>query len=478
MPKVSNLDRYNPDQVRQEALPGVRTNPGSPDEAFNIGQSSRRAQAQTQNALQTIQEINDSYVKQADETLASSRFSTAQAASNKLRQDLKGMTGSAAIGAKNTIDEQWNKVQSDSLKDLTPNQRAILGPKLRAEYDSLDQSVNLHMGEEIPKYQVSVYDAQSKTAKEKAIQNYDDPRVVGEGLFVQAKSIEAKAKVLGYSPEQEAQAKIQMVSDTHVGIINAMLADNRTSDALQHFKDTQSFILPEDRKSIHAALNDQLNTENAAKKASEILQSGNPEDMVSKINSIEDSKLREETKRIVEAGLVQSNLQKNQTEAEIASKIASGDYKMADLNRDRANMDPAYYEIAKTALRQGNRNGFLGIFKGGVNDEFRKINSQFSDLLGMEPEKRTAKLRQIRSEILINKNKLTSEQFKELLLLTGNTSAETNDSAFDLIKKSNKLNNYFIGTAKYALGAIVSRGGRDWVVGEDANGKQTFTEKK
>lgn len=428
MPKVGDVDRYNPNQVRQDSLPGVRVNPNAPDEAFGAGESSRRLQASTQRTLGIIQDINDSYVKQADESLANERYAKAQEASNKLRQDLKGMVGQNAFGAKDKIDSQWANVQKESLGDLTPNQRAILLPRLRAEYDSLNQSVNLHMGEEIPKFQLSTLESNQKAAKDKVIQNYNEPRLVGEGLYVQAKSIEARAKLLGYHELDKegnpagkfAEELRSATSETYSGMINSMLADNKNDQAAKFFKDVQEKILPEDRKSLNERIGKIVMADEGEKKAIEILNSAeNDNDAFASAEKIEDEELKKETVRQLESQIRIRNESFNNNESNIIDKYINGQYSEPQFNAEKNFTSPTFRTLFQNSF-------YVNSAKKNKAETYVALQKQYGDIYSGSATERHEKLLDYRRNVIANKGNLSEKDYRKLLSFSTDKHITTN----------------------------------------------------
>lgn len=423
MPKVGSVQTYEPNQVSRKPLPGVRVSPNAPDEAFNVGASAQRLNAQTQQSLRQIQAVNDAYVKQADETIANQRDTIAAAAENKLRQDLKGMAGSKAFGAKDQIDAEWSKVQAEALKDLTPNQRAIVSPRLRARYDSLDQSVNLHMGAEIPKYQVGILDTSYKTAQEKAIQNYSNPQLVGESIVVQRNAIQQKAKILGYSPEQEAAEVVAMESQTNAGIINAMLADGKNEMANQQFKDTHNLILPEDRKPLQERIGKLILADQGEAKAIEILNTAKDDaDAAAKAAKIEDESLRKETERQLETQIRVRNETYNKNESSIVDKYVNGNYSEAQFNAEKNFASPGFRSLFENSF-------FVNNASSNKARTYVQLQKDYADIYTGSVEERNDKLLKFRQAVISNKGLLTSKDYRKLLSFSTDNHITTNDDA-------------------------------------------------
>ena len=429
MPKVGNVDRYNPNQVRQDALPGVRVNPASPDEAFNIGPSAQRLQNTTQRTLQTIQDINDAYVKQADETLANERYAKAQAASNKMRQYLKGMVGQNAFGAKDKIDTEWSAVQKESLKGLTPNQRAILKPRLGAEYDSLNQSVNLHMGEEIPKFQVATLDTNQKAAKEKAVQNYGEPRLVGESLYVQAKSVEQRAKILGYheldaegNPAGKFKEELRAAtSETYAGMVNQMLADNKNEQAYKFFKDVEEKILPEDRKALGERINKIALSDTAEAQAIDILNRAEDDNAAAlEVENIKDEEMKKEVTRHLESQIRIRKDTFNKNESNIVEKYINGQYSEPQFFAEKNFTSPSFRTLFENSF-------YINNAKHNSSETYITLQRQYADIYSGSIVERNEKMLDFRRNVVAAKGKLTDRDYRKLLSFTTDKHVTDND---------------------------------------------------
>lgn len=429
MPKVGTVDSYTPNQVKREPLPGVRVSTNAPDEAFNIGQSAANLQASSQRNLQKIQSINDAYVRQADDTVVAQRANTVLAADNEFRQKLKGMTGADALAAKNQMESTMGPVQAQALKDLTPNQRAKLAPKISALHGSLDATVNEHMGTEIPKFQAKVEDDSIKLAQDRAFGSNGNDGVIEESIGIQEAAVTRKLDALGYHTagvsdpgEQKRilearQYELQQVrSKTYAGVLNGLI-ESKQLDRAQQFFDVHEGQLGVLKDSIQKTIAEEKQKDLAGLKAAEIF-SGSQDfiEATNKLNDIQDEEFRKQTKVKLENIYHDQSAKYNESEKQfslsIAKDLGNSDVDLlSELRKNRAALSPAYYTLAKNAL--SNPNGF-----DPFGQNFSRLAKEWSNIHLGDVYNRTEKMLSFRYHVLAERGNLNDDEFKKLLSLS------------------------------------------------------------
>lgn len=340
MPVVPRLTR----QVGLDALPGVRLTAGETPEAEGAGVA--EAQAQEGQALAGVGaktaalgeeyfgKIEEEGRRQGDEIAVLN--ATKQLGQTRSDLDLKAKAtrGADANGVPDMVEGEFNDSADKIGNALTnPTQKIAFAKVRQSMWMQLNDTVTTHVASQIQQYQGQELQAAVGNSRDFAMQNADNPIIVGQEMQRQRDLINTHARDLGFGPEETKAQIAASVSATNVGVIENLLSMGKTKAAAVWFDEAKDQIEGKERLRLSKAVEAGDTQSDALPKADAIIAAGGSlSDQLAKARAITENAPGDEraarTREIVEqriehaAGLErQRKLQDDEAAGDAGTKI-------------------------------------------------------------------------------------------------------------------------------------------------------------
>lgn len=144
--------------------------------------------------------------------------------------------GRDAFGAPDEVLKKFDERMSEIDKTLTTQrQRDAFARSVEARRRDINSTLSRHVFQEARAFENAETESYIKTAQQSAILNHDNPERVDIELSRATAAVADHARRNGLGPEYVKQRSSQIVSDTHVGIINRYLSNGHDQAARDHF---------------------------------------------------------------------------------------------------------------------------------------------------------------------------------------------------------------------------------------------------
>lgn len=217
-----------------EPLPSARVDDQAPLAAFGGGQGNVGARiAQGADVLSgQVEQIAKEEKRKADTiayTNASAQLSDLE---TNLRVHARSQTGANAFGLPEDVQSAWKEGTSKIAEGMTNETQKLAFQEAQASHwSSLNEAVQMHVADQRKVYAGQVYDGYMASEANAAVASYTDPARVQLSIERRKAAITDHASQFGIAPEERDSAIAKMQSDTHVTVLNEMLAN--TQDAQQ-----------------------------------------------------------------------------------------------------------------------------------------------------------------------------------------------------------------------------------------------------
>ena len=149
-----------------------------------------------------------------------------------MRVHARSQEGANAFGLPEEISQQWKDGSSAIAETMTnPQQKLAFQEQAASHWGSLNEAVQMHVADQRKVYAGQVYDGYLSSEANAAVASYTDPARVALSIDRRKAAITDHAEQFGIAPQERDKAIAQMTSDTHVTVLNEMLAS--TQDAEQ-----------------------------------------------------------------------------------------------------------------------------------------------------------------------------------------------------------------------------------------------------
>lgn len=239
--------------------------------------------------------------------------------------------GKDALGLPEQVLGEFDQMASQLESSMsTPRQKETFARMKLERRQNIDRTLRLHVVGEIQKYEGQELTATVENARSAAISNADDPRRVGLELGRAVAAIRTHAPRLGLGPEEVKMQIDATTSATHVGVIEQLLATDKTKMASVYFDETKSQIKGESLARIEKALETGKDLAESQKAADKILAAGGSlTDQLEKAKGL-DPKLRDE----VSARIEHNDAVKERAKRESEAQTLRGVYDILDRTHD------------------------------------------------------------------------------------------------------------------------------------------------
>lgn len=217
-----------------EGLPSARVDGQAPLAAFGGGQGNvgaRIAQGASEFSGQ-IEQIAREEKRKADIIATTNAGAQLSDLETNLRVHARSQLGSNAFGLPEDVGSAWKEGSSKIAEGMTnPTQKLAFEEQAKSHWSSLNEAVQMHVADQRKVYAGQVYDGYLASEANAATASYTDPARVALSIDRRKAAITDHAAQFGIAPEERDKVIAQMQSDTHVTVLNEMLAN--TQDAQQ-----------------------------------------------------------------------------------------------------------------------------------------------------------------------------------------------------------------------------------------------------
>lgn len=348
MPTVRKGQR----QVSTMALPGVRLTAAETPESRGAGLAiakgrTTEAMGELGGTVGTLAYHEYSRIQQEERQKANQVALIA--ASNKLDAwELKTLhdpqagalqkKGSDSFTLPEAIDQDFEKVSSEIEQGLGNEDQKLAFARLKAQRGgNVRMTVARHVAGQRQAFDASEFDATVKNKSSLAVANALDPRRAAQELSDGVTAIKAYGQRNGLGPEAISAQVNAFRSDTHIGIISNLLANEQTKAAQIYFEETKHDISGDKLDDVTRALNVGTTRKRAQEETATILaQGGTLQEQRARAKQIDDPDVQDEVLQRIEheAGVRQA--QEQQTERDNLNTA----YNIVTQTHDVSNIPP------------------------------------------------------------------------------------------------------------------------------------------
>jgi hypothetical protein len=363
---MPTVQTYGARKVSTARLPGARLTAAETPESQGAGLAS--AQGRTAGVINQIGRqvgaLGESLYGQAQEEQRHADQVALMEAENKLsswenqrlydpENGALGVKGKAAMGLPETVNGDYQKFAGEIEQGLTTDrQREAFAVVAGRRGQSIDLTLQRHVFGEIKQYESDELTKLIDNKKQEAIQNAADPRRVGVALNDAIAALESSAPRLGTGPEELAAQKRLITSNTHVGVLEQLLATGQGKQAKVYFDETKGLISGDQLPRIERALAEGDTRGESQKQADAILAAGGTlSEQLAKAKTIDDPAVRDMTEqRLEHQNSINERIQREQSEAALKAS-----YDRIDQTGDPYSIPPSTW----ASLSGGERSSLL-----------------------------------------------------------------------------------------------------------------------
>lgn len=297
---MPTVPTYGMPKVDRAALPGFRVSTGAPSEAF---------QPAPPIDLQGVQKVLGDYVaenkKKADTLAVTDAESQLADAETKLLYDPKtgylNRHGKDAFTVGQEFDTEWQQRVSDISAALgNDDQKAAFSIASKQRHSDVNRVIQHHVSNEITNYDNQTTESAVSNERNTAIASYNDPERIDLAIQRQAKWLTERGRRLGEPDEQIAEQINQAVSQTHVGVISRMLANEEDLNAKAYYDKHKIEISGADTVNVEKSLEEGSARGESQRQADAIVRKyPDRQAALDEVDKIKDPKVRDMTEERV-----------------------------------------------------------------------------------------------------------------------------------------------------------------------------------
>lgn len=205
------------------------------------------------------------------------------------------LKGQAAMPLPEDVRGEFNDVANGIESGLTTAKQKAAFAQLRSqEWQGLDLTIRRHVFGEMQAYRTQELEAHVDNSVNAAINAANDPKLVNVELTKAVSAIRDSGPSLGLGAEQ-IEAKVRgITSQTHVGVLEQLLAQDKDAAARAYFEATRDQIDGKQIAKVEKALDEGTLRGEAQRKTEEILAAGGTfKEQREAAKKIEDEKLQD-----------------------------------------------------------------------------------------------------------------------------------------------------------------------------------------
>jgi hypothetical protein len=299
---MPTVPTYGGPKVDRAALPGFRVSTGAPSEAFQpAGPIDTRA----------VQQVLGDYIadhkKKADTLAVTDAESQLADAETTLLYDPKtgylNRHGKDSFTIGQEFDETWQQKVSDISSSLgNDDQKAAFSVASKQRHSDVNRVIQHHVSNEIANYDNQTTESAVSNERNTAIASYNDPERIDLAIQRQAKWLTERGRRLGEPEEQIAEQINQAVSQTHVGVISRMLANEEDLNAKAYYDKHKIEISGADTVNVEKSLEEGSARGESQRQADAIVRKyPDRQTALDQVGKIKDPKVRDMTEERVNA---------------------------------------------------------------------------------------------------------------------------------------------------------------------------------
>lgn len=288
-------------KVAPSALPGPRLSPDAPVESFGGG-------PHIEKVSRLGEEIYQREKRRADEIAVLEGDRKLGDFENKTLYDPKtgvlNRRGKDAMGLPEQVSDQFNKAVDDIAAGMgNDEQRIAFGRFARARKFELDKHVQKHVFMEIREHDKNETTAYVSVERDLAAQNISDPARVQLSIDRQTAALSDFARRNGYAPDSAVATKLlsDAASDTHVAVVNRMLAGGMDVTAREYYTKNRAAIDGKDQTTLEKSLQIGSTRGESQREADRIMttEGVTRESALADARKIKDPQVREATNTLI-----------------------------------------------------------------------------------------------------------------------------------------------------------------------------------
>lgn len=163
--------------------------------------------------------------------------------------------GKDAFGLPDTVNQEFTTYAGEIRGSLsTERQRVAFDRMVGTRSKDISNSLNRHVFNEVRKFDDAETENYIKNSRDAAINNSHDPKRIADEIERQVIAIGAYATRHGLGTEYVKQKTQQAMSDTHVGVVDRMLANGQDQTAAKYYEVVKSEVHGKDKTEIENKL--------------------------------------------------------------------------------------------------------------------------------------------------------------------------------------------------------------------------------
>lgn len=329
MPKVPT---YGQQKVDKAPLPGVRKQQTDTAESLGAGVAEAQGrEAQTIGAVagglgdlagKAALDIHAREVDRADQIAALEFDRQLGELQLTLEQRVKQTRGKDALALHKDVLEAYDTEAGKVAAGLTTDRQRFAFERAKTERRlQLGGLINNHTTAEIDRYEEQETTAYLDTSVKAAVANANDHGRIAQELARQAAAVEAHGDRIGLGPEAKASLVAKMRSETHLGVLEQLLANDQDRQASIYFDEVKDQIAGDKLAGVTKALEEGSLRGESQRLADGIVRKGGTlADQRAAAREVKDAKLRDAVmERIEHEGTIRERQEREQHEALVTS---------------------------------------------------------------------------------------------------------------------------------------------------------------
>lgn len=152
-----------------------------------------------------------------------------------LQQSALSKLGKDAIAVGPAEDDVWNKAVADIGGGLNNRIQDQFNVRVAHQYSMLDDTIRNHVEHQTRVYHTDTANALLQIKLKDAVDNYDNPSIVGQSLAESKDAVRDLGIKMGWSPEMVKEQTTEAASDIHTAVIDRMLTAGDDLTAQKYF---------------------------------------------------------------------------------------------------------------------------------------------------------------------------------------------------------------------------------------------------
>ena len=210
--------------------------------------------------------------------------------------------GKAALGLPEQVSGEFTQFAGDIATNLTTDrQKQMFAEVAGRSGQDLDLTLHRHVFEQMNAYEQGELVKLVENKRNEAIQSAADPRAVGVALNDAVDAIKTSAPRLGLGPEAVQAQVANVTSQTHVGVIEQLLATGATKQAGIYFDEAKGAIAGDQLPRLEKALKEGDTRAQSQQIADKIAaEGGSFSAQLEKARGVEDPAVRDAVEQRIE----------------------------------------------------------------------------------------------------------------------------------------------------------------------------------